>query len=90
MAWNVKKDMPMGSVIWGTGSLRLNHIFRLFIRNIRYLNTPSSPRLNTTISVSASLDLPRSSRTLSTHRPNSQFIAMDAIMIGKNLGAPKA
>ena len=90
MAWKVKKDMPMGSVICGTGRWMLNHILRLVSRNIRYLKMPSSPRLNTTISVMTSFAFFLSSRTLSTHRPNSQFSTMDASMIGKNLGAPKA
>ena len=82
--------MPMGSASSGTGRCRPNAQFRLFITNIRYLNTPSSPRLNTHISATAGRVLRDWRWRASTHSPNSQFMNMENSITSTNAGSPQA
>ena len=64
MAWKVKKEMPMGSAMWGMGKVQPEAQLRTLVsRKVRYLNTPSRLRLNTTISATTPLAARLFSRT---------------------------
>ena len=67
-----------------------NQLRTLVSRKVRYLNTPSRLRLNTTISATTPLAARLFSRTRSTHRPNSQLTTMEAIITNTNFGSPQA
>ena len=82
----------MGSAISGTGKDSLNQAFTLSSSQLRYLNTPSSPRFSTMASVSASFAWPRSGLCFSRsiHSASSQLQAMDATITTTNFGWPQA
>ena len=89
IAWNVKKEMPIGSVIVGTVMLVPNRELMLLSVNIRYLNTNSNPRFPATSSATSAFAAFLPLR-LSNSRPISQLNKMEAIMIKTNFGSPHA